>query len=679
MPALALLRRTALPFLAALWPLAAAHAARPALPPLDGQVIVKFKAGGDTMRAHALAARADAATARGTLAGRAAALGARVGRTLEAGEAVGERTQVVRVRGADAAALAAQLAKDPDVEFAVADVKMRRTAAPNDPFYLRGPAVTSTGGVSSGGPDSGQWYLRAPTATVLSSIDIEAAWTRTSGRSDIVVAILDTGVRKEHPELAGRLLAGYDFVSDAQVANDGDQRDADPTDPGDYTTASENSDRNGTFYQCDPSGRGLAVVTPSSWHGTSTASLAGAATNDGVGMAGVAPGVKILPVRVLGKCFGNASDIMAAMRWSAGISVPGVPDNPNPAKVINLSLGGGSCSTISQSLGVAYQDVVNEVIAKGVTIVAAAGNSDGEPMEAPGACTGVVSVVALRHLGTKVGFSSLGSSTSPATIAAPGGNCVNLTGACLYPILAARNTGTQGPIASGYSDSFETTLGTSFSSPLVAGVVGLMYSAQPNITPAQVSARLTSTARAFPTTGAGSGVAQCHAPNVNVVQDECYCVAPYCGAGMLDAGAAVAAVSALPPVARISFTPASPVAGGAVTLSASTSTPSGTSTITGYGWVLTDGGGLVSGTANGANISTGVTATVTPAAGGSFTVTLTVTDNTGATGQVSQVVTVAGTSTGGSGGGGGGAMSAPWLALLAAATLLLFRRARRRA
>lgn len=513
----------------------AAAAARPALAPVAGEVIVQFRADATLLRQRALAAGTAVPTA---LAERAAILGARTGRTLSAGAAIGDRMQVLRAAGVDAAALAAQLAADPEVEFAVPNGRRRALAAPNDPLY---PATLP--GVRPHGPDSGQWYLRAPDATLRSAIGIEAAWVRTRGSAGVVVAVLDTGVRFDHPDLGrvadgGPLLPGYDFVSDAAVANDGNGRDADASDPGDWVTAAETG--SATFSGCEES--------PSSWHGTSTASLVGAATDNGIGMAGSAPGVRVLPVRVLGKCFGTDSDIIAGMRWAAGLPVAGVPANPNPARVINMSLGSsGACSA-------AYQSAVDEINAAGTTIVAAAGNSAGGPVGTPGNCRGVIAVLALRHVGTKVGFSDLGPEI---TIAAPGGNCVNTAAGspCLYPILSATNAGAQGPGAHGWTDAFDISVGTSFSSPLVAGVVALMISQQPALTPAQVRSALQSSARPFPTSGADNGaddatpVVACHVPTSGIEQLQCYCSAGLCGAGMVDAGAAVAAAAAASAVA----------------------------------------------------------------------------------------------------------------------------------
>ncbi|MEO5734728.1 MAG: S8 family serine peptidase [Rubrivivax sp.] len=646
------------------------------LAPFDGEVIVQFKPGAGAMQRHALSARAVGTTARQALDGRAEILGQRIGRRLTSGAAVGEGAQVVRAEGIDAPTLAARLAEDPDVAFAEPNYRRRITAAPNDPLY----AATAPG-LRPRGPDSGQWYLRAPTADVASGIDIERAWAITLGQAGIVVAVLDTGVRPEHPDLQGRLLPGYNFVADSAVSNTGGSgRAAGATDPGDWTTAAENSDRDGKFYKCDPEGTGQSVASRSSWHGTHTASLVGAAANDGIGMAGAAPGVRVLPVRVLGKCFGSDADIQAGMRWAAGIAVAGVPVNPNPARVLNLSLGGtGACTS-------SYQQVVDEILAKGAVIVAAAGNSAGGPVGTPANCRGVIGVAALRHAGSKVGFSDLGSEI---TIAAPGGNCVNIAAGspCLYSILAASNTGTTVPLTSTWTDSFDISVGTSFSAPLVAGVAGLMLSAQPLLTPTLLRDRMRATARAFPAIGASNGsdptpVPVCHAPSANVEQLQCYCTTAVCGAGMLDAGAAVAAAAGV--LAQVSVSPANPTAGSAVVFNGAGSLAAPGASVVSYAWSISDGGGIVSAFSSATNAST---ATLTPIAAGRFTVRLTVTDSLGNSAGTTQTVDAAAapvpvpaptpTPTPTAGGSrGGGAMSGAWLLLLLSAVVALARRRR---
>jgi serine protease len=631
--------------------------ARIVLAPLDEEVIVGFKPEAATLRKHALSARSDAATAAAALADRASTLGQRVGRSLQSGAATGAHSQVVRAAGVDATTLARQLAADPDVAYAVPNGRKRAYAAPNDPLYA---AATRTNG-----PDSGQWYLRAPDNTIKSAIDIETAWARTNGSAGIVVAVLDTGVRFDHPDLGrvavgGRLLPGYDFVSNATVANDGGGRDADPSDPGDWVTSAETS--TSTFSGCTAEG--------SSWHGTSTASLVAAAANNGVGMAGAAPGVLVQPVRVLGKCYGTDSDIQAAMRWAAGIGVPGVPDNPTPAKVINMSLGGGSTCSAS------YQAVVNEIVARGAVIVAAAGNSAGGPVGEPASCSGVIGVLALRHAGTKVGFSDLGPEIA---VSAPGGNCVNTAAntPCLYPILAASNTGTQGPASSTWSDSYNITVGTSFASPITAGVAALILSADPSLSVARVRNALQGPARAFPQTGADNGtdttaVAACHAPSSGVEQLQCYCPNTgtlYCGAGMLDAGGSLTAV-ANGLVAKVRTTTANPTAGSGVTLS-DASLVVVDNAIVGWTWTLVDGGGIVA--SLGANTGSGIT--VTPTAAGTFRVRLAVVGDLGGRAGADQTVTVAAAPATTPSSRGGGAASGAWVAgvALAAAVLMGLR------
>lgn len=419
----------------------------------------------------------------------------------------------------------------------------------------------------------------------------------------------------------------------------------------------------------------------SSWHGTSTASLVGATAGNGAGMAGAAPGVSVLPVRVLGKCFGNSADIQAAMRWAAGVPVDGVPANPHPAKVLNLSLGGGdTCSA-------GYQSAVNDVLARGAVIVAAAGNSAGGPVGAPANCAGVIGVVALRHAGSKVGFSDLGPQIS---ISAPGGNCINVTSGspCLYPILAATNAGTTLPTTSGWTDSFNATVGTSFASPLVAATAGLMFSVQPGLTPAQVLSTMQTTARPFPTTGGdngdGSVVTQCRAPSSTVPQLQCYCNTQYCGAGMLDAGAAVRALNPGAFV-NISATPVWADTGQAVALRITGLELTGGRTVQSYLWSLVDSGTATAGFTSSTNAST---AMLTPPGGGSLRVLLAVADSAGASVSGEQTLSVRGAPgipppvtppvSPPAASGGGGAMSAGWLAALALAVAGLFRAAPRR-
>lgn len=663
------LARAARPLFVLLAALAAAlggtvQAAPAPLAPAEGEVIVRFRADAASLRKHALAAGARADAVRSAIDGRARALGERVGRPLTAGAAVAERIQVVRATGVDAATLARELAADPEVESATPNGRKRKVVAPNDPLYPASATERRSNGLTiQRGPAAGQWYLRKPDDTIKSAIDIEAAWDRTRGSGNVVVAVLDTGVRFDHPDLAGRLLPGYDFVSNPTVANDGDGRDADPSDPGDWVTSADG--QTATFNGCDPAS--------SSWHGTSTASLIGAQTGNALGMAGAAPGVLVQPVRVLGKCFGYDSDILAAMRWAAGLPVPGVPANPHPAKVINMSLGSPDPCDAN------YQQAVNEVLAKGVMIVAAAGNSAGGPVGSPASCPGVVAVGGLRHAGTKVGYSDLGPEIA---ISAPAGNCVNTADGtpCLYPILAATNTGTQGPVGSTWTDSYDITVGTSFASPLAASVAALVWSRRPELSVAQVRSALQSSARPFPAIGTDPSTALvCQPPQAGVEQLQCYCTTALCGAGMLDAGAAVAAVAGGAFVS-VSYRPVDALAGTPIDFLITGTEVAPGRTVNLYKWTLLDGGGIANGFSTSDNAAT---AALTPTGAGTLRLSLTITDSLGETASTEQVVTVRAPAASpvppasDSGGGGGGALSAAWLAGLALAVAGL-RRARRR-
>jgi serine protease len=603
----------------------------------EARVIVKYKADSNLMRALS-------ATATATVNGpqHATALSARLGLALADGRAIGPRTQVVTGAGLGSAQLAAQLSAQSDVEYAVVDGRKRALdVSINDPLYLNAMDAQS--------PAAGQWYLQAPGSTFVAAINAPAAWAITTGKSSVVVADLDTGVRFDHPDLTNKLLPGRSFVSKDGTSQAGWSADA--SDPGDFTT---------TTNQC---GDG-AMPTGSSWHGTQTAGVIGAETNNGIGMASAGHDVMVQPLRVLGTCGGYDSDIQAAMLWAAGINVPGLPANPSPARVINMSLGSsGTCST-------AYQDTVNQLAAASppVVVVVAAGN-DGLAIGTPANCTGVIAVAGVRHTGTKVGYSDLGPNV---TISAPAGNCVNATGSCLYPILTTGNSGTTTPVlgaagATYTSGGVDASLGTSFSAPQVTGTVALMLSANASLTPAQVTSALQSTASPFPSSGAAPiqlgtngppvPVAACQAPTSTAQNYECYCTTSTCGAGTLDAGAATTTAQAIH--ASISPASASVVAGNAVKLDGSGSWPSGVA-IGGltYQWALT-------GSAGAANLkdSTSTIATVQTAAAGAVQVTLTVTDSTGAqaTSTVPLSISAVPVTPTPSGGGGGGAMQLGWL------------------
>ena len=618
--------------------------------PNQARVIVKFRS------ASALA-RAAGAGGRAQHAGR---LGSRLALPLVDGRPLGPHTQALRGQGLSSRQLAARLAAQADVEWAVVDERRYITAVPNDPYYAAGQTSIT--------PAVGQWYLHKPSSTLVSAINAESAWDLSTGSAAITVAVLDTGVRFDHPDLVGKLWPGYDFVLDDATGRDiNPGRDADASDPGDWPSPGDKCyDSRGDPYN------------DSSWHGTQVAGLIGANAGNGIGMASVGQKVMVLPVRVLGKCGGFDSDIQAAMLWAAGISFPsdlpklGIEPapNPHPARVINLSLGSaGTCND-------AYKEVLALLVARGVTTVVAAGNTTGLAVNAPANCSDAIAVAGVRHAGTKVGYSSLGPEVS---VAAPAGNCVNDTGACLYPLLTTDNSGSTSPGANTYSDSLRPSLGTSFASPLVAGTVGLMLAVDPTLTPARIRSILKDTARSFPTSGAQTdGAVACHAPT-STQQGECYCTTSTCGAGMLDAGAALASVvaSALPTV-QISASNLAPTAGASITLDGSgASAPAGRSLVR-YRWVISSGGASARllGVTDAADARSVSLATSTA---GAVVVSLSVTDSSGASQTASVTVNVAAAppvTPAGGGNSGGGALGAGWLLGLAAAVLALRRTGR---
>ncbi|MGQ2994976.1 MAG: S8 family serine peptidase [Variovorax sp.] len=678
--------------LAALLPVAAAAQTADT----EARVIVRFKPQADSVRAKALSVRATQAEARQVAQTRAAGLGLRTGQRLAAGISLDERTHVIVAKGLTGAQLAQRLAGDSEVELVAVDQRRKHMKLPNDPLF-GGAAVKPESTVGSAQVrDIDQWYLKAPSGTVVSSVNAPAAWDVVTGASGVVVAVLDSGVRLDHPDLVGQWVSGYDMVGfgnpgtvSTAIANDGGAHDADPSDPGDWVTQAD-IDGKTLGSSCEASDIGN-----SSWHGTRVSGLVAARTDNGLGMAGAGWGLKIMPVRVLGKCGGYDSDIMAGMKWAAGIRVTGLPDNPLKAKVLNLSLGGsGSCdpdaagaSSQERATATLYREAITQVNAVGAIVVVAAGNSAGRAVGMPGNCPNVITVAALRHVGTKVGFSSLGADV---TIAAPGGNCVNVGSgqSCIYPMVSTTNSGTTVPVAAdnAYTGS-GPSFGTSFSAPIVSGIVGLMASVRPGLTFTEARGLLRSTASSFPTTGGGSAAdgnpPACKAPGA-FDQFECYCTTSTCGAGMVNAEAAVKAALALSGGAvTLTESPGNGlVAGQVLTLTAGAiGLPAGR-VIVSTNWVVVNGGGIVSSFAS-SNLTT---ATLVPTAAGTFSVRADATDNFGQVFSQTAIVNVSAApnapppaNTGGGGaGGGGGAASAAWLAGLLLAALALRRSAARR-
>ena len=397
----------------------------------------------------------------------------------------------------DAQALANQLSSDSNVEFVEPDRLLQPFLEPNDWAYF-----------------SHQWHYHDKTSEVAAA-NLPKAWDITTGHSDIVIAVLDTGILP-HADLTGRTLPGYDFVNNTFVSNDNDGRDSDPTDPGDWITSSEsagNDSVTGSFFTGCP-------TKNSTWHGTHVTGTIGATTNGGGGSAGVNWQSKIVPVRVMGKCGGFLSDIIAGMRWAAGLTVTGAPTNNNPAHVINMSLGGAFACSSSP----AYQAAINEIVNSGVTIVAAAGNSNADASGySPASCDNVITVAAANRLGGRAYYSNHGSVID---ITAPGGQSPLNPGG----IFSTFDSGTTSPIN---DDIFAFQQGTSMAAPHVAGVVSLMQSAYYNLTnsvlsPTQISDKLLNSTRAFPTSTGND------------------CNNTMCGTGLLDAELAVLSVSTEP-------------------------------------------------------------------------------------------------------------------------------------
>lgn len=387
----------------------------------------------------------------------------------------------VTARGG-ARAAAAALAGVPGISAAAPDVRIRALATPpvtpTDPRFRQ------------------QWDLWDSASTARRGgwgVDAPRAWTRTKGSAKVVVAVLDTGITA-HPDFAGsRQRPGYDFVSNVGGVHsfDGSGWDATPKDPGD---------------RCAVTG------DPSSWHGTFVAGEI-VAQHDGRGVAGEAPGVSLEPVRILGGCGGLESDEIAGIAWASGGTVT-TPSgrhlkNRYPADVISLSVAS------EQPCDAALQRSISAAVARGTTVVAAAGNDDeAVATSAPADCKGVVSVAATTRRGNRAPYSNHGTRAQPVTIAAPGGNEA-------FPVIGDGWSSTGSFTATGNRAGMTWAEGTSMAAPRVAAAAALLLSVHPTLTPAEVRSRIRSTATRF---GA-----------------ESTCTVVRCGAGIVNAGNLVGA------------------------------------------------------------------------------------------------------------------------------------------
>lgn len=345
--------------------------------------------------------------------------------------------------------------------------------------------IVASGAVDAVEPDARMTAVLTPNDTrygeqwdftAANGMRIPGAWDVSTG-SGSTVAVIDTGITA-HQDLDANVLPGYDFVSDAAAARDGNGRDSNAQDQGDWYAAGE----------C-----GQTAASNSSWHGTHVSGTVAAVSGNSIGVAGIAPNAKVLPVRVLAKCGGSLSDIADAIIWAAGGTVSGIPANANPAKVINMSLGGsGSCGTT-------YQAAIDSAVSRGTTVVVAAGNSNQDAAGfRPANCNSVVTVAASNPSGSLSYYSNYGATVD---LTAPGGD----TGVSGGGILSTLNTGTTAPASAGYA-SYQ---GTSMATPHVAGLVALMKSKSPALTPAQVESTLRQGTRAMPggcTKGCGAGL-----------------------------------------------------------------------------------------------------------------------------------------------------------------------------
>ncbi|GIF39174.1 S8 family serine peptidase [Actinoplanes xinjiangensis] len=356
---------------------------------------------------------------------------------------------------AGARAFMAELAASPGVASVEPDLPVARTSTPDDPRYGE------------------QWPLWQVYGQTDSALRVDEAWDTGADGGGVTVAVLDTGIRP-HADLTPNLVAGYDFIADPANTADGDGRDGDARDPGDWN---------------DEGDCGATAFSPSSWHGTHIAGIVAAVRDNGIGVTGVAPAARVQPVRVLGTCGGLDSDIADAIVWAAGDPVPGAPVNPTPARVINMSLGGyGPC-------GPTLQAAVDKALSRGASVVVSAGNAAADAADYhPANCAGVVTVGATGDDGYLASYSNHGDTVE---VAAPGGWGYWRDNDPAHRVLSTVDAGAREPSG----DAYGVMRGTSQAAAYVSGAVALLLSRRPDLTPAQVSDYLMRDARRLPLGG----------------------------------------------------------------------------------------------------------------------------------------------------------------------------------
>ncbi|TXD62358.1 S8 family serine peptidase [Ralstonia sp. TCR112] len=548
----------------------------------------------------------------------------------------------------DAQTVAQRMEASGEFEYVSPDRIMRPMALATDPLFGQ------------------QWSLLAPTASAPGGANVTAAWDATTGVNTVGVGIVDTGIRADHADFAGlNFGTGRNFVSNSAMTGSADPKtgntvtsgfvnngannaltNTDPSDPGDWVTSGD-----AALY---PTFCGSST-NDSSWHGTFVAGQIGAQRNNGIGIAGIAPRVRVQMARALGKCGGSTSDIMDAVTWLSGGSVPGVANNPTPVKVINMSLGGqGSCSTLEQNS-------ITAARALGATIVAAAGNEAG-PVNAPANCSGTIAVTAHTLEGDNAFYANVGAQT---VISAPGGGSGTVIPGSASKIVSLSNTGKTSPTASPGGDAYAQDIGTSMATPHVAATAALMLSVQPALTPDNITAIIRQSARPF------------------VPGTYCATHAGVCGAGMLDAGAAVTQAQGSPTM-HAAASASTVAANTAVTLT-SVGGAGYNKTTSSTVWAQT-AGTPVTLTMTGPDANGVSTATFTPGVAGVYSFSVTLTNSSGATASDTASVTATAAATSGSGtgsgtalnsgssGGGGGALPLGLAGLLFISGVLTSRR-----